>query len=480
MPEVELAGAEHRQLIDHGKGVGPRHPEVGQALGTHRCDHAADLPLGRQVKHDQPLPLGPIRHGRHHREQLPIGRPERLVDRLLDREMGHHLAADLRKPALAAGDRDEALAVEPGDVAGAVPAVVNNLLREIRPVEIALHHVGPRDPQHPLFADGQLAVSLPFGDPRAATGDRLAHRALAGIDRPARHMPGWWHIRRHERGEFCRPVGLDGPDTKLLLEGIADFLGQLLSSPEDRLEGREILGRRSPHVDPKKGGRGHQDRGVILAGQPAHDLGVSRIGVVDDRRIEHQRCPERGRVAVGVEEGQHAEGHVGRREVEQLVDRTHVGADVLLAQHHPLGVARRARGEDHREHVVGPQPMEPQQPLQERQRHNRRLEEAHELVGRGGELLETTGVEQLLTHVEVHTREKQRARDNMLKPGSLDADVEDRLGRGVVEVYRHAAGEGQGRVHDRPAGRGRQEHAHPLLVGAEHPVEHPFGDEDPG
>ena len=69
---------------------------------------------------------------------------------------------------------------------------------------------------------------------------------------------------------------------------------------------------------------------MVFPGQPADRLGVERIGVVDDRGFQHQRRPERGGVAVGVEERQHTQGDVGGGDMEQLIDRPEVGGHILL------------------------------------------------------------------------------------------------------------------------------------------------------
>ena len=81
--------------------------------------------------------------------------------------------------------------------------------------------------------------------------------------------------------------------------------------------------------------------------------------------------------------------------------------------------------------------------------------------------------------------EAQRCRDgfvddvNVLESRPLDAEVEDGLGRRVVEVHRHAARESQCRIHHRSSRRRWQQHAHHLLVGREHAIEHGLRGKDP-
>ena len=276
------------------------------------------------------LPLLGVGNGSDHRQQFPIDHAEFSIDRLLNREMWHHLAADLGKPALAARNRDESLAIQPSDVAGAVPAVADHSCGEIGPVEIALHDIGTSDPQHPLLSDRKFTQSFPIGDLRAGAWNGLPHGSLPAVGRPTRHMARGGHIDSHQRGKFCGAIGLAGTRAKFGLKGVADFCGQFLCRPKHRLQGGEVLGRRPANIRAQERRRGHQQRGMVLPGQLADRLSVEWIGVVDDRGLQNQRRPERGGVAVGVEERQHPQGNIGGGGMEQLIDCPQVGGHILL------------------------------------------------------------------------------------------------------------------------------------------------------
>src|SRR5579872_3596381 len=56
-----------------------------------------------------------------------LARADDIVDRFLDFEVRHHLAADLAEAREAVSDPDEALVVDDRDVARYVPAVVDDL-----------------------------------------------------------------------------------------------------------------------------------------------------------------------------------------------------------------------------------------------------------------------------------------------------------------------------------------------------------------
>ena len=65
---------------------------------------------------------------------------------------------------------------------------------------------------------------------------------------------------------------------------------------------------------------------LILLDQFADDLGVERIGMVDDADAVDGGHPERGHESEGVEEGQDAEDLVMAVEHEDLRDLLDVGA----------------------------------------------------------------------------------------------------------------------------------------------------------
>ena len=91
------------------------------------------------------------------------------------RPMRDHLAADFGEAAEAAGDVDEAVGVELGDVAGDVPAVVHDFGSFFGLVHVALHDVGAFDQQHAGGADRQRLERL---------RDRRCRRRRSGTGRP--------------------------------------------------------------------------------------------------------------------------------------------------------------------------------------------------------------------------------------------------------------------------------------------------------
>ena len=70
------------------------------------------------MQDDQPLAFLLVGHGGDGDLRLAVvGGADELFQLFLDLDVRHHLAADLREAAFAAGDVDEAFVVDEGDVA---------------------------------------------------------------------------------------------------------------------------------------------------------------------------------------------------------------------------------------------------------------------------------------------------------------------------------------------------------------------------
>ena len=66
----------------------------------------------------------------------------------------------------------------------------------------------------------------------------------------------------------------------------------------------------------------------------------------------------------------------------------------------------------------------------------------------------------------------------MVEARPLDTDVEDRLRGGVVEIDRHPAHQGQGRVDNCRPGGGRQQHSNSLFSRPKRSLKHQPGSQD--
>ena len=74
--------------------------------------------------------------------------------------------------------------------------------------------------------------------------------------------------------------------------------------------------------------------------------------MVDAADIQPQYCPQCDHVAKGMEEGQNPEQCVVSRQVDHLVDRFNIRANIVIGEDHPFRIASGTGGENHGQFVV--------------------------------------------------------------------------------------------------------------------------------
>ena len=94
--------------------------------------------------------------------------------------------------------------------------------------------------------------------------------------------------------------------------------------------------------------------------------------MVRGANVEQQRPPQRDREAQRMEERHDAEHRVVRPRMDDLVDRLDIRGDVVVREHHALGHAGRAGGEDDRGHVVAADPVQAEHAIEQEAGHQRR------------------------------------------------------------------------------------------------------------
>ena len=77
-------------------------------------------------------------------------------------------------------------------------------------------------------------------------------------------------------------VALERADAEGVFEGEGDAVGELFCADEDVLQAAEAFRRAAPHVGLQECRRGDEEGDAVLRDQFADDLGVERIGMVDD------------------------------------------------------------------------------------------------------------------------------------------------------------------------------------------------------
>src|SRR5687768_1292352 len=223
--KVDLADSDQRHgvdliEIDWRRDEQPRQPGIGQSL-----HQLVGRLVERGMDHNQTLAGGFIRHGSDHGSRRAVlTAPGERRQRLFDRGEWDLLAANLGKAALATDDGDEPILIDGHDVAGVVPAVLEDGVGQILLVQIAQHHVRPGYPQHAAFARFQHGAGLRVADfdpdaPRWASDGSLA-QDRAGLTQRA----SGWNVGGDDRTQLSGAIALEGTDPELALERIRNRL----------------------------------------------------------------------------------------------------------------------------------------------------------------------------------------------------------------------------------------------------------------
>ena len=120
--------------------------------------------------------------------------------------------------------------------------------------------------------------------------------------------------------------------------------------------------------------------------------GIERVRISDDARPAEQRPPERDGEAEAVEDRQRAEDRLEMDCAEDRADLRRVGEDVAMGQHHRLGLARAAAGEEQRGFlaVAVPRQSEPAAQQPERAQAARSIPQRFSIAG--GKLLSSSAM----------------------------------------------------------------------------------------
>ena len=141
----------------------------------------------QQVQDDEALALFPVGHGCD--DEFLFRGAGKFVQLLFDFDVRHHLAADFAEAAQAIGDREEAVFVFGGDVAGDVPAVLQHLRRFFGLAEIALASRWARAPAAIRAMPAGIALAR-FGIDDAHADARAADARCARASPPTCRKPG--------------------------------------------------------------------------------------------------------------------------------------------------------------------------------------------------------------------------------------------------------------------------------------------------
>ena len=113
-------------------------------------------------------------------------------------------------------------------------------------------------------------------------------------------------------------------------------------------EGLELLRFAGLQVESSECGRPDEQRHLVLFAEFADRPSLRRIEVVDHLLAQSHRRPDRDGETEGMEERQDPQQDLIRLEMDLLLDLMSIAQDVTVREDDALGVAGRARGENHR------------------------------------------------------------------------------------------------------------------------------------
>ncbi len=138
----------------------------------------------------------------------------------------------------------------------------------------------------------------------------------------------------------------------MFLERDGEAVRQFFRAGHHEPQAAEIVRRTAAQVELQERRRGQQERDLMPAHERADGFRVERICVIHHARAQHGGQAQRAGEAERMEKRQDAQHAIARRQAEHLLHLLDVGTDVVMREHHALGFARAAAGEDHGGEIV--------------------------------------------------------------------------------------------------------------------------------
>ncbi len=271
-----------------------------------------------------------------------------LVERVLDLDRVHVLAAAHDHVLGPVDEEQVALVVQVAEVARPVPALVQGLGGGLRVLPVAGHHARTA---HQHLADLARRDALVVGtdDGHLDAGDRLAAGGEPRAVQLPFLVPQDGHHRRRLRGavevgQLGAGEGGVGPPHDLGRDGRGGVADQAQRARVPRAAALLVDHRRD------HGRHRHEHRHAVALDEVEAHRGVERRQHDDGPAEPHEAQQRRG--AGHVEERGDGQEHVVALEAagQRLVER--VGDEVPMGQHHALGPAGGPAGEEDRRRIV--------------------------------------------------------------------------------------------------------------------------------
>ena len=205
-------------------------PEPGHARVRDLLEQRLELEVSL-IQDDEALAALVVGHARD--DERGIEDAERLVQALLDLHMRDHLAADLREAREPVSQHDEAVLVDPGDVARDVVAVLDHVGCPRVVAEVAFHDVRALHEQQARGVRAELRARLGIDDLHEHAGQRLADGAelRAGLVDAGPFDVG--DVERGDGGQLGRAVAFERGDFIFFQKGFGDFGTQFFGADHD-------------------------------------------------------------------------------------------------------------------------------------------------------------------------------------------------------------------------------------------------------
>src|SRR5579862_39416 len=462
-PQVEFAGAEIRHDFDAAELVGAGFPERGQVQFAQFGEDLLQRFLSERVQNNQALAFFFV--GDRGDDKDLFGCAGHFLKFFFHLDVRNHFAADLAEAAQAIGDADEAIFINGGDVAGVVPAVVQNFGGFFRLVEVALHDVGTSDEEQTRLVDGLNGLRFRIDGAQHNSGKRMANAAALGPHLAEERGAKIHSVHSDDRRAFSAAIAFERPDAELVLEGFSDLSRQFFRAGNDVAEAAEIFGSAALGVGAEKRGCREKQGDAVLGNESANGARIERIGMVNGADADGGGQAQRAGESKGMKKGQDAEDAVVVMQHEDLIELFDVGSDVEMGQQDAFGIAGGTAGKNNGGQVVeAGLAFGAGEFFNDAGREEQRGEECDHAFAQPRFFGEVFQVDGFAGRLDFNLFQKGSRSDGGGKATLLRARLDHRLRRGVVEVDGNLAGEHGGKIDQGSADGRRQKDAHAFLA----------------
>ena len=134
----------------------------------------------------------------------------------------------------------------------------------------------------------------------------------------------------------------------MLLERRREPVGQFFRGGHHEAQAAEIRRRTAAQIDLQERRRRQQERHRVIFHERADGTGIERIRMKHHAHAERGGQAQRAGETEGMEKRQNAENAIAFAKAKHLLQLRDVRSDVVMGQHHALGIAGAAAGKNDR------------------------------------------------------------------------------------------------------------------------------------